>query len=113
MSSLKRFRQLGGGTFFKFDTPNQVLEGVWRGTQAGRYGDNGVVEVDGVPQMFTINAALKDLIRVKPGTEVRITYLGRKEAKNGNQFKAFRVEVEEDAVIEREEPGEDDDSVPF
>lgn len=108
----KRWRQLGGGSFFKFEDPGQVLEGIWRGTKAGRYGDNGVVEVFGDNKMFTLNTALKDLMRVKPGCDVRIEYLGKQTAKNGNEFKAFSVQVAEDAVVEEEEHGGGDEA-PF
>ena len=99
----KRWRQLGGGTFFKFEDVGQVLEGIWRGTKAGKYGDNGIVDVFGENQMFTLNAALRDLVTVKPGCEVRIEYLGKKMAKNGNEFKAFTVQVSEDAEITEHE----------
>ncbi len=109
MAALKRWRQLGGGQFFKFSEPGQTLEGVWRGTQPGKFGENGAVEVDGVLQLFSLNAALKDLIRVAPGSEVRIEYKGKQMAKNGNEFKAFQVFVEEDGTV----LDEDDGSVPF
>src|SRR4030095_14312244 len=83
MGALKRWRALGGSgggsgeQFYKFHTIGQVLEGIWRGTQRGKYGDNGVVETeDGVRQVFTLSAMLKDLVDVDDGTEVQITYLG-------------------------------------
>lgn len=109
MSSEKRWRQLGGGSFFKFEDKGQILEGIWRGTRAGKYGDNGVVEVFGENKMFTLNTALKDLMRVKPGCEVRIEYLGKQTAKNGNEFKAFSVQVAEDAEVD----DADGETVPF
>lgn len=107
MGNAKRWKQLSGGTFFKFDAEGVCLEGIWQGTQSGKFGDNGVVEVDGVPQLFTMNTALKDLLRVKPGTEVRITYLGKQMSKGGNEFKAYQIFVEDGAAIA------DDDDVPF
>jgi len=110
MSNEKRWRQLGGGSIFKFEDVGQVLEGIWRGTKAGRFGDNGVVEVFGDNKMFTLNTALKDLMRVKPGCEVRIEYLGKQMSKGGNEFKAFSVQVAEDAEVSEEEHG---DEAPF
>lgn len=95
----KRWRQLGGGTFYKFAEVGQVLEGIWRGTQTGKFGENGVVEVDGESKIFSLNAALKDLPRVKPGAEVRIEYLGKAMSKGGAEFKAYKVEVAEDAEV--------------
>ena len=111
MSSAKRLKQLGGGQFYKFDTPGQKLEGVWQGTQAGKFGENGTVEVNGQPLMFSLNAALKDLIRVKPGTSVLIEYRGKQTAKNGNEFKAFNVFVDADEGTAIED--EPDSDVPF
>lgn len=109
MTNEKRWRQLGGGSFFKFEDVGQVLEGIWRGTKSGKFGDNGVVEVHGENMMFSLNAALKDLIDVKPGCEVKIEYIGKRMAKNGNEFKAYHVSVAEDAEVSES----DDPHTPF
>lgn len=104
MTSQKRWKQLSGGQFFKFEAVGDSLEGIWRGTQTGKFGDNGAVESEGgVVHLFSLSAALKDLLRVKEGTEVRIEYLGKKMSKGGNEFKAFQVFVEDAAAIEDEE----------
>lgn len=111
MGAMKRWRNLGGGggnTFYKFDHEGQVLEGVWRGTKPGKYGDNGVVEqADGSMVQFTLNVTLRDLVKVPDGADVRITYRGMARAKNGNEFKAFTIQVGEDTDIP------EDDEVPF
>lgn len=109
MTSAKRWKQLSGGTFFKFSTPGDSLEGIWHGTQDGKFGENGVVEVvgDPTPKIFSLNAALKDLVRVPKGTEVRITYTGKQMSKGGNEFKAFDVLVEDGVDV----PG--DENEPF
>ena len=107
MSNAKRWKQLSGGKFFKFEKEGDCLEGLWQGTQVGKFGDNGVIEVDGVPQLFTLNTALKDLMRVKPGTEVRVTFMGKEMSKGGNEYKAFQIFVEDGASIAP------DEEVPF
>ena len=108
----KRWKQLSGGTFFKFEAPNDKLEGTWQGTETGKFGDNGVVETaDGERHLFTMNTALKDLLRVTPGTAVQITYIGKRTAKgSGNEFKAFTILVEDGAKVGAEV---DDQDVPF
>lgn len=104
MSSLKRYRQLGGGEFYKFSEQGQALEGIWRGTQTGKFGENGVIETpDGQRHMFSLNTALKDLVGVQPGVGVKVVYLGKQTAKNGNEFKAYQVFVEEDAQVDSDE----------
>ena len=108
MSNLKRWKQLSGGSFFKFEKEGDRLEGVWRGTQAGKFGDNGIVEADGDAKLFTMNTALKDLLRVAPGTEVQITYTGKRTSKGGNEFKAFQILVEDGAMV-----AEPDNDEPF
>lgn len=107
MGSQKRWKQLSGGSFFKFQTKGDSLEGVWQGTEQGKFGENGIVEVDGTPQKFTMNAALKDLIRVPKGTEVQITYTGKQLSKAGVEFKAFEILVEDGAEVAA------DEDVPF
>jgi hypothetical protein len=101
IGALKRWRALGGSggggeQFYKFTDLGQVLEGIWRGTQKGKYGDNGVVETeDGVRRVFTLSAMLKDLVDVDDGTEVQITYLGMAKSKAGNDFHKFQILVED------------------
>ena len=111
MGALKRWKSLGGGEggrFFKFTVEGQVLEGTWRGTREGKYGTNGQVELpDGTVVQFTLNVTLRDLVKVPDGTAIRITYRGMARAKNGNEFKAFSIQVEDGAEIA------EDDEVPF
>src|SRR2546422_490541 len=103
MTSQKRWKRLSGGTFFKFATKGDCLEGIWKGTQDGKFGENGVVEVDGEPKIFSMNAALKDLIRVPKGTAVSITYTGKQMSKGGNEFKAFDILVEDGVEVAEED----------
>jgi hypothetical protein len=103
----------GGGNgnfeFYKFEQKGQILEGVWKGTRVGKYGDNGVIEVAGVEQVFTLNTALKDLLRVPEGAEVRVEYLGKAKAKTtGNEFKAFQIFVTDGTDV-----AQPDDEPPF
>ena len=109
MANEKRWRQLSGGTFYKFEETGQVLEGIWLGTKSGKFGDNGMVEVLGEVKLFSLNTALKDLMRVKPGAEVRIEYMGKQTSKGGNEFKAYTVLVADGAEV----ADPDEDGTPF
>lgn len=107
MGALKRYRSLGGGDdFFKFE-PGMTLEGIWRGTKRGKYGENGIIETpDGILHVFTLSAMLKDLIKVPDGTGVKVTHVGMRQSKAGNTYHAFQILVEES--------GDGDDAdVPF
>src|SRR5215471_9058861 len=109
MSNLKRWRTLGGGEFHKWEK-GESLEGTWQGTAPGKFGENGVLLVDGRLIRFSLSTALKDLIAVAKGTEVCITFLGKQIAKNGNSFNAFQIQVPEDYEPTADEA---DSDVPF
>ena len=115
MGAMKRWRNLGGGEFYRFTEVGQCLEGIWRGTEpaTGRYpGENGVVELpDGSIVKFRLSTTLKDLTRVPIGTDVRITYRGMGRSKAGNQFHAFTVQVDDAAKVEEDD--DHDKEVPF
>jgi hypothetical protein len=98
VGALKRYRQLGGGDeFYKFGEVGQCLEGIWRGTVKGKFGDNGVIETpDGIRHVFTLSATLKDLLQVPDGTGVKVTYQGMALSKAGNQYHKFQTLVEAD-----------------
>lgn len=92
------WHKVGGGTFFKFDTPGKSLEGTWRGTEpSSQYEhDNGVIQVaGGERQLFTVNTALiKTLARIRRGAQIKIEYLGKKKSKSGaSEYKDFEVFV--------------------
>lgn len=96
--ALKRYRSLGGSgdEFFKFSEENPVLEGIWRGTQKGKFGENGVIETpDGVRHIFTLSTMLRDLLKVPEGVGVKVSWLGMGLSKAGNQFHRFQILVEE------------------
>jgi hypothetical protein len=129
------WHKVGGGTFFKFDTPGKSLEGIWRGTEPSAMyeHDNGVIQVEGGERkIFTVNTALiKTLARIRRGAEIRIEYIGKRKAKTGTtEYKDFEVFVgdpdndyidaaEPTPVVVVEKPAsdrqapEDDEEVPF
>jgi hypothetical protein len=115
MAIVKRWRRLGlgGGHIYKFTDPGQILEGIWGGTKpSARFKDSelGVIkEEEGTEQLFAMTAGLRDLIPVKPGTEVKITYLGLQTAMSGNEFKAYAIDVAEDAEV----ADDSDEEIPF
>ena len=91
MSSLKRWRQIGQGQFHKWESLGDELEGVWQGTQEGRFGPLGTVETVAGLVTFPLHAALlARLTGVAVGTEVRIRYTGPQTSR---LFKAFEVFV--------------------
>lgn len=93
----KTWRKLGSGEYHKW-SEGDVIEGIWRGTEDGKYGLLGSVEQpDGVRIRFSMSAVLTDrLAAVTEGAEVRLTYLGMGQTKAGAQLKRFEVEVAED-----------------
>lgn len=112
MGALRRYRSLGGGDeFYKFTEVGQVLEGIWRGTKTGKFGENGVVETpDGVRHVFTLSAMLKDLLKVPEGVWVKITFLGMRQSKAGNPYRHFQT------LVDADDPGSSEESsseVPF
>lgn len=111
MGNLSRWQQVGGGNFFKWDEPGKKLEGIWRGTKPGKFGDLGLIDTESGGRIaFPIHTALiEPLKQVKEGVEVLIHYMGPQTSKGGREFKAFQVFVtSQDAIAD--EPSDD---VPF
>jgi hypothetical protein len=94
MSSLRRWRQIGQGQFHKWESLGDELEGVWQGTQEGRFGPLGTVETVAGLVTFPLHAALlARLSGVAVGTDVRIRYTGPQTSRAGRLFKGFEVFV--------------------
>ena len=123
MSSYKRYQVGGGGGgggFFKWAEPGEAIEGLWEGTQAGRFGDNGVVtqakhiHADGTLEdrgrlVFPIHTALVDKVaRLRDGAGVHILYRGMVKGKSGNEYKDFEVWSDEQPA-----DAEPSEKVPF
>ena len=85
----------GGGSFVKWETEGQTLEGHWQGAYDGKFGPCGSLKkADGVLVRFPLHTALLDRMkRVKDGAEVLIEYTGKQESKQGRIFKGFTVSV--------------------
>src|SRR3990172_491387 len=105
MSNHKRWVQRGGGEgeFFKWETPGQTVEGLWKGQRDGKFGALGIMETKEGPVVFPIHTALVYLVeRLVDGDEVRIVYNGKVvNPKSGREYKAFDLfvaEVESDAA---------------
>ncbi len=100
MSAYKRWRTLGGGEFHRFQV-NEPTEGAWQGTEPGTYKgkpiDIGLLDTPEGRKRFMMSVGLKDLLGVPHGTEIRLTYLGKKTAKNGSEFNAYQIELGEGA----------------
>lgn len=93
----KTWRKLSSGDYHKW-REGDVLEGLWRGTEDGKYGPLGNLEQpDGTRIRFAMSAILTDRLgTVEEGTEVRLTYLGMGQTKAGAKLNRFEVEVAED-----------------
>jgi hypothetical protein len=97
MTSLKRWRAIGGGgEFHKWTTPGETLEGVWRGLSDGQYGPVGTLETpEGLTRFAVTTALVERLGAVAEGTELKVEYLGLRTSKAGREYKDFAVWVAE------------------
>ena len=112
MSSLKRWKKLGGGGFTKWETVNQTVEGIWQGQDEGKFGPMGTVKTESGSVRFPLHTALLNQVEDLPeGKEIKIVYKGKQHNSNtGREFKAFEVYVaEEEPVTQEGTP----DEVPF
>jgi hypothetical protein len=89
----KKWVERGGGDFFKWDVEGKALEGLWRGTKPGKFGDLGILETGAGNVSFPLHTALALMVEgLKDGTEVRIEYHGKQKNENtGREFKAFKL----------------------
>ena len=103
-SQSKKWRRLdagGGERFTKWDAIGTTVEGYWIGTSEGKYGPVGKLLMGEAEEevTFPLCARLKEpLGALGPYEEVRIRYLGEHPGRNGRTFKAFSVEVADDAA---------------
>jgi hypothetical protein len=74
MSSLKRWRAIGGGgDFHKWTTPGEALEGIWRGLHDGQYGPVGTLETPEGLVRFAVTTALVERLQAIPeGTGLKV-----------------------------------------
>ena len=95
MGHLKQWRQIGQAHYLKWEEKGQALEGIWQGTQVGRFGDLGLMDTPEGRISIALHTVLHDrLSEVKIGAEVRLVYTGIQTAqKSGRQFKGFEVYV--------------------
>ena len=97
MSSLKRWRAIGGGgDFHKWTHAGEALEGVWRGLHDGQYGPVGTLETtEGLTRFAATTALVERLGAIAEGTELRLEYLGIRRSKTGREYKDFAVWIAE------------------
>ena len=111
MSSGKRWVEMGQGSFIKWETPGQQIEGRWAGKVTTGQWPNGVLDTADGRVSFPFNKSLEDLERLPIGTEVLIKYLGKKANKKGtSQYNAFQVFVAGGGDHAPDDPADD---VPF
>jgi hypothetical protein len=107
MSSLKRWRAIGGGgDFHKWTAPGESLEGIWRGLSDGQYGPVGTLETPaGTVVRFAATTALVERLQpIAEGTELRIEYQGLRRSKAGREYKDFALWVAEAVPPEEIDP---------
>ncbi len=79
------------GSFFKFESPGDQLEGSWSGITQGQFGPVGTIRTDDGEKLFTVNKALEDLDRIEKGKKIKILYTGWGESKrSGHDYKHVR-----------------------
>lgn len=89
--SLKSFRVQ------EFET--EPFMGVYLGTNQGEHGKNYLFFSEGhCVQVFGTKALYEKMARVKPGFEVKITYLNEVQLKSGNRFHDIKVEHTENKI---------------
>ena len=95
------YREVGGGTFLRWEEEGTVIEGIWRGTSHWeKYNSRlGKLEVDKKEVVFSYTKVLAQrLDDVKIGSKVKIKFTGSDKTKDGTAFKTFRVLVDDDGV---------------
>lgn len=114
MANLKRWKEVGGGDFLKWTTKGQSLEGIWRGTKPGKFGDLGSIETAEGTTVFPMHAVLAmRFAQIKEGAEVRVEYLGKAtNPKTDREYKDFFVGVASAEDMLPPEPASDEE-VPF
>lgn len=93
------YRPVGiSGELVKWDRDGTAVEGTWKGSRQGQYGELGTVDaLDGRVLSFPLTTALQSkLALVKEGARVRITFLGMRRSGEGKDYKDFSVEEWED-----------------
>ena len=107
MSNEKRYRQLGGGDFFKWTDAGQELEGIWRGQHDGKFGALGTITTPDGDKVFPLHTALLNMVeQFKEGQGIKLVYKGSKlNPKTSREFKDFDI-----YIVEEDEKGE---GVPF
>src|SRR3972149_3076245 len=99
MSSLKKWRKVGGGNFTKWETIDQTVEGLWQGQDEGKFGPMGTVKTEaGTNVRFPLHTALLNQVEDLPdGKEIKIVFKGKQHNPNtGRDFKAFEVYIAEE-----------------
>jgi hypothetical protein len=94
----KKFKEITGMPLIDIQEEGQSFEGQLLRTQAGEYGDNFVLAVNGEEKlMFTSTVLQQKMNMVKIGQTIRVTNLGdKKSTKNkGKTYRDFKVEVAE------------------
>lgn len=108
------FRKVGGGerNYVKYSECSEgdvLAEGIFRGTEAGRYGDQHLFELeDGNTTVLNSAGQLNFLIdkHLVPGMLCRVTYAGKvtiaKGPMAGKESHQFELEVDDSAAPEAE-----------
>lgn len=90
--------------FHRWEKEGDSIEGSWLGIREGAYDNEiGRVETHDGTIAFSLTAGLKDMALIPTGTQVRITYVGSKPSKFGNNMKLFDVEMDESAELKADD----------
>ena len=105
------FKELGGGSggnVLKWATPGQSVEGRLVGTKRGKVFSGRpstlavIKQTNGAEIIVPLTTVLEGRFienELKPGTVIRITYLGLAAGKNGgNSYKDFKLEIDDASI---------------
>lgn len=93
------FEEVGGMPIWNFKEVGASIEGVFKDTKAGKYGDNYVLGLDDRSDILVFGGSVLStkMAAVPKGTKVRITYMGEQKAQTSREiYKDFKVEIWKD-----------------
>ncbi|MGH6691901.1 MAG: hypothetical protein ACREF4_14625, partial [Gammaproteobacteria bacterium] len=99
------FKEISNGTagnMVKWQTPGQTVEGRLIGIKNGKVfnGKQTRIAIIEKPDASRVNAPLTTVLEsnfaeINPGAVVRVTYLGTVKGQSGDEYKNFKVEVDD------------------
>lgn len=103
--AFKEINKGAGRNVLKWQTPGQVVQGRFIGARNGKVFNGRQARIASIEQSggSSINIPLTTVLEgvfgdLHPGVMVRVTYIGQATGHSGEQYKNFRVEVDDGGV---------------